>query len=238
MLTRTESSAARPASTSLQARRGSSAWSTRRRITSTAGAYAEVHGPAEAETLRVFSRAGEMIFEYDPQSNRTRVCVPSGDLEFNVPQGNIEFHSAREIRFRGESVDMAGRSGIRLAILDGIGRALSAVMLRPRQLKLDSPAVGVIAGRADVRVQEASCTGRRFLARFGFARLVLGKLESLSDCIVENARNVYRTVEELTQLKTGRLRTLVDSSSHFKANKAYFKTTEDFNVDGEKINLG
>ena len=55
---------------------------------------------------------------------------------------------------------------------------------------------------------------------------------------MEKARNVYRTADELTQLKTGRLRTVVESSAHFKANAAFFKATEDFNVDGEKINLG
>ena len=188
--------------------------------------------------LRVFSREGALNFEYDPQLNRTRVCVPCGDLEFIVPQGSVEFRTAREIRFHSESIEMTGRRGIRLAVLDVIGRALSAVDLQPGRLKLNGPALDVTAGRADVRVQEAKCTGRRFLARFGFVQLILGKLESVSDCIVEKAKNVYRTVEELTQLKSGRLRTLVESSAHFKANTAFFKTTEDFNVDGEKINLG
>jgi hypothetical protein len=202
------------------------------------GAYAEVAGPTAAELFRVFSREGALIFEYDPQLNRTRVCVPCGDLQFFVPQGSVEFRTAGEIRLHGESIQMTGRRGIRLAVLDVIGRALSAVDLQRGRLKLNGPALDVTAGRADVRVQEATCTGRRFLARFGFAQMIAGQLETLSDCIVEKARNVYRTVEELTQLKTGRLRTLVESSAHFKANTAYFKTTKDFNVDGEKINLG
>lgn len=221
-----------------KANRSASTLPTTQRVSSAAGAYAEVEGPPEAELLRVFSREGELIFEYDPQTNRTRLCIPRGDLEFTVPQGSVKFCSAREIRFRSESIEMTSRRGIRLAIVDVVGKALSAVTLQPRGLKLSGPALDVAAGRAEVHVQEAKCMGKRFLARFGFAQLVLGKLESLSDSIVEKAKNVYRTVEELTQLKTGRLRTVVESSSHFKANQAYFKTTEDFNVDGEKINLG
>lgn len=209
-----------------------------RRVSSVAGAYAEVTGPPETELLRVFSREGELIFEYDPQSKRTRLCVPRGDLEIAVPDGSVEFRSARQLRFHGESIEMTSRSGIRLAILDVVSKAISAVNLQRRGLKLSGQALEVAAARAAFHVQEAKCVGKRFLARFGFSQLIFGKLESLSDCIVEKAKNVYRTVEELSQLKTGRLRTIVESSSHFKANTAYFKTTEDFNVDGEKINLG
>src|SRR5262245_53553116 len=106
------------------------------KVASATGAYAEVSGPREAELLRVFSRDGELVFEYDPQSNRTRLCVPRGDLELAVPEGSVDFRCARQIRLHGESIEMVSRWGIRLAVLDMIGKSLSALALQPRRLKL------------------------------------------------------------------------------------------------------
>ena len=39
-------------------------------------------------------------------------------------------------------------------------------------------------------------------------------------------------------LRTGRLRTLVDSTFHFKARKAFLKSEQDFKIKAEKIDLG
>ncbi|MBN2243180.1 MAG: DUF3540 domain-containing protein [Acidobacteria bacterium] len=70
------------------------------------------------------------------------------------------------------------------------------------------------------------------------ARWILEHMETLAGTVVEKARNAYRTVEQLTQLKTGRLRTLVDQTCQFKSRKAFFKSDEDFKIKGEKIHLG
>ena len=49
-----------------KANRTSCAPSTTQRVSSAAGAYAEVTGSTEAEMLRVFSREGALIFEVRP----------------------------------------------------------------------------------------------------------------------------------------------------------------------------
>jgi hypothetical protein len=67
---------------------------------------------------------------------------------------------------------------------------------------------------------------------------VAHRLETLADTVVSKARNVYRTVEELTQLQTGRLRMLVKGSCHLKARDAFLKAEQDFKVDGDQIHLG
>lgn len=67
---------------------------------------------------------------------------------------------------------------------------------------------------------------------------VAHRLETLAETVVSKAKNVYRTVEELTQLQTGRLRMLVKGSVHLKARDAFLKAEQDFKVDGDQIHLG
>ena len=71
------------------------------------------------------------------------------------------------------------------------------------------------------------------LASFNFDRL-----ESATNTLIENAKNVYRSVKQLTQLRSGRMRTLVDETYHFKANNAMLKTEQDYKIKAEKIHLG
>ena len=70
------------------------------------------------------------------------------------------------------------------------------------------------------------------------ARWVIDRMDTLAGTLVEKARNAYRTIEQLTQLKTGRMRTLVDQTFQFKSRKAFLKSEEDFKIKGEKIHLG
>jgi hypothetical protein len=70
------------------------------------------------------------------------------------------------------------------------------------------------------------------------SRWVVDRMETLTGTLVEKTRNAYRTVEQLTQLKAGRMRTLVDQTFHFKSRKAFLKSDEDFKIKGEKIHLG
>jgi len=64
------------------------------------------------------------------------------------------------------------------------------------------------------------------------------RLETRAETVVAKAENVYETVEELIQVQTGRMRTLVKESCHLKARDAFLKAEQDFKVDGEQIHLG
>jgi hypothetical protein len=64
------------------------------------------------------------------------------------------------------------------------------------------------------------------------------RLETEAETVVAKAGNVYQTVTELTQLQTGRMRTLVEGSCLLKARNAFLKADQDFKVDGQQIHLG
>ncbi|HUA65093.1 MAG TPA: DUF3540 domain-containing protein [Alphaproteobacteria bacterium] len=68
--------------------------------------------------------------------------------------------------------------------------------------------------------------------------LVAKRLETRAETVVAKAGNVYETVEELAQLQSGRMRTLVKGSCHLKAREAFLKAEQDFKVDGKQIHLG
>lgn len=69
-------------------------------------------------------------------------------------------------------------------------------------------------------------------------RLTADRLETSARSIVEKAKNVYRTVEQLSQLRTGRMRTLVASTFHFKARKVFVKSEQDYKIKAKQIHLG
>ena len=56
--------------------------------------------------------------------------------------------------------------------------------------------------------------------------------------VIAKARNIYQTVEELSQVRAGRMRTIVAKTFHFKSKKAFVKAEEDYKIKAEKIHLG
>lgn len=98
--------------------------------------------------------------------------------------------------------------------------------------------VNVQAKQGTVQVGRMKYVGNRVDAVVKRSRLFIDRAERVSNTVIEKTRNAYHTVEQLTQLRTGRMRTLVDSTYHLKSKKAYLKSEQDFNVDGEHINLG
>lgn len=180
------------------------------RLALSGGAYIEVVRTEANEALRVFSQRNELVFEYDPAQGNARINVEKGNLEFTAQNGNIVFASGREVLFHGQSVGISGVSEVRLETAPAIGGTGSAVTLLPE--------------RADLTSRDLRLTAER--------------IETAAHSIVEKAKNVYRTVEHLTQLRTGRLRTLVSSTFHFKSRKAFLKAEQDYKIKAEKIHLG
>jgi hypothetical protein len=174
------------------------------------GAYATAGGPREEQTLRVFSGRSELLFEYDEAKRRARVNIENGDLEFVAMNGNIAFSSGRDVLIQGQSVGISSPSSIRIGTTDAGGKLQAAVSLQDQCIEL----------------------------RGTEGRLAVERLQIAAQTLIEKAKNVFRTVEQLAQLKAGRIRTLVDSTYFFKAKRAFIKSEEDYKIKAEKIHLG
>jgi hypothetical protein len=208
------------------------------RITLDGGAYAQTSPGSGSQKLQVFSDTDALLFEYDAKEGKARVNVESGDLEFIVQNGDIAFKSARKISFQGDSVEMQGRSRVRLSTTGVLGRVLSGLTLRRRRMDLQALELGVTSQRAAFQIDEAEYSGRSLRAHLSHLKLIARKVETMAQSVIAKAKNVYQTVEELTQLRTGRLRSLIRSTFQVKSRNAYLDAEEDFKVKADKIHLG
>jgi len=209
-----------------------------KKITLDGGTYAEVKNTPDTQALQIRSKKQELLFEYDEKKCKARVNLESGDLEFVTKNGNISFDSGRDILLNGQSVGITSRSGIIMGLVDALGKIRSSFTLKPDKVKLYSPNVGINAQAGELKIDEVKYVGKYFSGKVEFSKLAIDRMETVVETMVLKAKNIYKTVEQLTQLKTGRLRTLVQSTFHLKSKKSFLKTEEDFKVRADKIHLG
>jgi hypothetical protein len=60
-------------------------------------------------------------------------------------------------------------------------------------------------------------------------------LETRAQTIISKMKNIYQSVENLSQLRAGRLKTLVQSTVHLKSKSTVLQSEEDFKVRAERI---
>ena len=179
------------------------------RIETGGGASASVVDTTDGQAIAVHDPAGRLVFEYQPDTGRTVVNVPTGDLVLAAPDGDIELVSGQAIRCRSET-----------------------------ELDLSAPHLNATAERGTFLIADTTFQGVRLATTLEEARLVLGRLHSLVDRSVERVRNAFRTVEKLYQVKAGRMRTVVEDSYSVRGGHASLKADKDVRIDGEKIHLG
>jgi hypothetical protein len=203
------------------------------KITLSKGTQAETEGSPGEQCLKVFSPNNELIFQYDEKTGNARVNMEAGDIEFVTENGNITFATNKEIMFHGRSIGMTGAKGICLGVMDTLGKLRSTLTLRQQSMKIDSPEVGLDAERGDFNVEETKYTGKRLLSK-------VDRLESIAGSVIAKARNIYQTVEELSQVRAGRMRTMVARTFHFKSKKAFVRrsVSNGCNISGFNISRG
>ncbi len=202
------------------------------------GAYVTIDESSQSHTLQVYSKRNELLIEYDPESEKTRINVEKGNLEFATHEGDIVFDTNKNIRLNGQTIELASRSSVQLSVSDALGQLISSLSIRPKQLKINSAEVGITAQKSEFNIKETRYVGKIFRGKIDDAQLIARKVTTIAKSITEKAINVYKTVEQLTQLKTGRMRTMVVSTFHLKAKKTYMKAEEDFKINADKIHLG
>jgi len=190
------------------------------------------------QSISVYSRKKELLFEYDEKNGKARINLDSGDIEFITRNGNINFAAGKDILLNGQTVGITSRSGTVVGTADSSGKIHSAFSVKEGELSLESPAIGLKAQKVELQINETSFEGKKFTANIGLVKLIIDRMETVVQTVMSRAKNVYRTVEELCQLKTGRMRTLVKNTFHLKSKKSMLKTDEDFKVRAEKIHLG
>ena len=188
------------------------------------------------EVLAVKNAKGHLLFEYDSQKDQTKVFTPTGDLSFLAPNGDIKFVTGESViceSNRSFEVHTAGFADVQ-AGLDNptrLSMGQEGLIANTRKLKIG-------AEQAQLNLHDLNYHGERFSGVLANGKLVVGKMETLAKRIVEKAKNVYRQVEELSQLKAKRTRTLVEKQHLVQSGSTQILAKDNVRIDGEGIHLG
>ena len=89
-----------------------------------------------------------------------------------------------------------------------------------------------------MQMEKTSFAGKKLTVKISLVNVITDRLESAAKTVISSAQNIYRTVEELYQLKAGRMRTLIKHTFHLKSKRSMLKSDEDFKIRAERIHLG
>ncbi len=202
------------------------------------GSYASIEGAIDEQKLCVFSSRNELMFQYDPKTGQARIVSDAQNLVIDAPKGDIELNAAKNIRLSGDAIELNGSSGIGLSVGTIFESLRSAFSLKPGQINLSGQHVKVSAKQGRIFIDDLRNHMKSVVSKMGDARLVVDRLETAANSIIEKAKNTYRSTENLNQLKAGRMRMLINSTFHLKSKSSIIKAKDDVKVKGEKIHLG
>ncbi len=193
----------------------------------------------DGESLSVYAADGRELFRHDGASGHNRVQLPEGDVEFVAQSGSIDFVANEKIRFTSrEAIELSSLTGVRIAAHDALAKVTSLLSFTPRKIGLDSEDLDLHARKAKLSIDVAHYRGQRLEATLQQIKSVAKRSEVLAETLIEKAKNTYRSVEALSQLTAGRVRTVVEGAYQLRSKDAFLKADEDFKIDGEKIHLG
>lgn len=190
------------------------------------------------EIISVENEQGYLLFEYDANEKKSKIYAPQGDLSLNALHGNIDLVSGKNIRCSSLGnimLESATAAQIRVAPKED---KQSAISLSDKGIVLSSDRIGVNAQEAKFQIKKGLYEGQSFKSVLDHSKLMVGKLETVASRILERAKNVYRTVDELQQTKANRVRTLVDGAYQLKSETSYIESKKSVKIDAEKIHLG
>ncbi len=131
----------------------------------------------------------------------------------------------------GKATVLAPRGNLSFAALDGDIEFVAKGTVRVRGERVE------ISGGKELPASIVLGEKLATLSAHGIV-LVAERLESAATRIFERARNVYRQVEELHQLRATRVRTVVTEGHHLRAGHIAIEADEEVRIDGTRINLG
>lgn len=197
-----------------------------RRLTTLSGASALV----KDDSIQVRDPGGRLIFEYDAETGRGSLTMPSGNLALHAPHGDIELVAGGAVRCRGSE-------GVAIEAGDG-KQGQPALRMGNESIALGARRVELSAERAEVLFADADYHGVSLAATVGQARVVLDRLEQVAVNVVQRAKRIVRHVEGLEQLTAGRVRTLVKGAYSLKGEHTSIQAEDEVKIDGKRVHLG
>jgi len=175
----------------------------------------------------VRDRHGRLLFEYDPESDRSVLHAPSGDLEISAPQGTLRM-SARDLVIDGDR---------RVEITAARGEASSRLSMEQGELTLVGAVVTAAAERAELIAHRVGVKAHALESHVDRVRHVAKVIDVRAGRIVERAKDVYREASGLSQTRAGRLRLIAKKTAQLVGENTLLKARDRMKVKGERIHL-
>jgi hypothetical protein len=210
-----------------------------KQVTSPAGASARVVSTRGRDRIQVRDAARRLIFDYDPVAGKSSLSAPRGDLELLAPDGDIRLRAGKRIHIQGDDhLDLTGANTVSLSTSSKAGDQPAHLRLDRTGTTLTGRRLGITVETGDLNIATTTFHGRKLTAAWESAKLVLGKLETVAVRLLERTKDSYRIVENLSEVKAGRMRHLVRNAFHLQSRNASVLAQEDVRIDGNRINLG
>ncbi len=172
-----------------------------------------------------------LINPYQSEDTIEKVIVKEKPVQLINKKGELIFEYDPET---GSS-----RVNVRSGSLDFITHHGNINFISKRgTIKMSSADLQITNKHTSIKSEQLNYIGDKVSVTVKYSRIIAGKLETIANDIICKTKNLYNSVDELAQLKAGRMRTIIKSTLHMKAKNSYLKSEEDFKINGKKIHLG
>ncbi len=200
-------------------------------LTTEAGARARL---GEDDTLQVFSPEGDLVFEYDASTRTTRLRIPAGDLELDVPDGAVRVRSGKGIALDSDGPTRIGGARVDLGSAEGSAR----LGIGRDRVDVVTPTLRMTAQRTEAQLQHATIRGEELTTTWERIRLAVDRLDAWTEQVRARATDIHQTVERTWRLTSGRFVAVGRDAFRLTGGKFFLRVEKDVKIDGESIDLG
>lgn len=198
-------------------------------ITAKDGATAAIHGGA----IEIRGAEGRVIVRY--QDGIAEISSPERDLVLAAPRGRVRVEAGLDVEIAAAR-DVVERAGRRVDLAAGdeqtrIQIDAGSASIEASRLEVAAEVSRVTAGEVEVVARSIATTAERILTR-------AVRCEVEASRLIEKARDAFRDVSDLFQVRIGRAKTIVSGTYSVHTRRTVMVSKDDTSIDGRKVLLG
>lgn len=190
------------------------------------------------EQLEVYDNQKRLVFRFDTVTGEATLNVPQGDLKLNCERGDIELNAAGAVRTKSRAFEVFTTQRVVFAVIGQLGRALSRLVMKDGGLQAECPSVNLKARDIAMNCDKSRLQSRRCEIDSETTRLRSQRHTTETEVLQESSTTRFQDTKDMSQVRTGRARTLIAGLCQFRAKKAMMRSEEDFKITGDKVHLG
>ncbi|MGK3981859.1 DUF3540 domain-containing protein [Sorangium sp. So ce136] len=191
---------------------------------------------ADGSTIAIRDASGALAVTYDAATGAARIAAPAGDLTLAAPRGKVVVEAATDVELRARR-DVRHRAGRRVACEAGEGGEPGLVVERAA-VRVAAAAVDVTSERASLHTTEAAVLAERIATTAAQIATTAGRMEIQAERLIERAKDAYREVDGLLQIRARRARSLIREAYQLVSERTSMVSKKETSIDGERVLLG